>query len=206
MNKIYLAALALLIGLNASAQTFIGLKAGPAFTLFNAKFGSYNRTMGATFGGFVEHIDSHGIVVGAEMQFENRRSKSDVIYTDNLGNPISGASSFLTYSAVSVPLYMGFKSTLKPAYIQCAVGLIPAFNFREATTLKGHSDPQFNGTFSRSISDFDISPMVSAGAGISVNRFQIGLTGRYQQSLIGIGPGKNKSNGISAFLSVGYKL
>jgi hypothetical protein len=205
--KSIITAIAVLLTLGVSAQTYVGAKVGPSFTRLKYKTGAKDfYTLSNSFGAFIEHGYSKGMVIGAELLFENRRSKVDNNPTDNLGNPLPSASMHHGFYTASMPLYVGFKSTLKTVYISATLGVIPALSLTEYFVLKGYPNDELNKRSSFSSSHFDLSPIVNLGAGVSVKRLQIGLQSRYQQSVIGITTAGAKTNAISAFLSVGYKL
>lgn len=207
MKKVFLLCAMSLVSVAINAQTYVGVKGTPSLSRMKFKGGVTGAfTIGNSFGAFVEHQYKSGLVAGAEMLFENRTSKSRTTYTDNLGNPIPSASIKQGFYAVSLPIYAGFKSTFKTVYIGATAGLIPAITLTQYFLADGFPNAETNKRTSFSSTNFDLSPMVNICGGVSVKRLQIGLQGRYQQSVIGITTAGAKTNAISAFLSVGYKL
>lgn len=206
--KNILTALVLFASFSASAQTYVGIKAGPSFGRAKNKLGTKDDFgLGFSTGAFIEHGYGKGLLVGAELLFENRITKVPFVHTDNLGNPISAPGKIESiYSAISLPIYVGFKSKLKTVYICATAGIIPAYMPNTALKYSGFDTARLNGTYKSSKSYFDISPMVNLGAGVSFKRLQIGLSGRYQQSIIGITNAGVKTNSITGFISVGLKL
>lgn len=112
--KNILTALVLFASFSASAQTYVGIKAGPSFGRAKNKLGTKDDFgLGFSTGAFIEHGYGKVLLVGAELLFENRITKVPFVHTDNLGNPISAPGKIESiYSAISLPVYVGFKSKL----------------------------------------------------------------------------------------------
>ena len=174
----------------AGQNHFIGLKGGVNSTNITSSnfFSPTDSRKGLTAGLTYEYLFKKQCSVGADLIYNQRGFTSDVVFTDNLGNPTAEKSTTtFNYDYVSLPIKTGFNIGTK-LYGFTNIGVIPSLLVdAKTTTPTFDADAKYTGneTFdvTNRVSKFDFAGQVEIGGGYKLNgRYWLFTSFSYQYS------------------------
>ena len=174
----------------AGQNHFIGLKGGVNSTNITSSnfFSPTDSRKGLTAGLTYEYLFKKQCSVGADLIYNQRGFTSDVVFTDNLGNPTAEKSTTtFNYDYVSLPIKTGFNIGTK-LYGFTNIGVIPSLLVdAKTTTPTFDADAKYTGneTFdvTNRVSKFDFAGQVEIGGGYKLNgRYWLFTSFSYQHS------------------------